>query len=73
MENLLETITKWYSQSGPVVNHGKTEMFLFHERDFGSVRVSICPDRISTGKQMNVLRIIFLLKATMECASIKVY
>jgi hypothetical protein len=59
MEKLLETITKWYSQSGLVVNSGKTEICLLHKIDFGSVYVSIDPDRIITVKQMKVLVIIF--------------
>jgi hypothetical protein len=59
MKNSLEKISKWYSQSGLVVNRSKTEIFLFYKKDIESVEVTLGTNRIKTIKEMNVLGVIF--------------
>jgi hypothetical protein len=59
---IYEKVTKWCSQSGLMVNHGKTQICLFQKRDIDSVGASVGPDRIITIKKINILGIIFDFK-----------
>lgn len=59
MEDSLDSISKWYSQSGLVVNQSKTEICLFYKTDIESVEVTVGTERIKTLKEMNVLGVTF--------------
>jgi hypothetical protein len=59
METSLEKISKWYSQSGLVVNRSKTKICLFYKKDIKSVEVILGTDIIKTIKEVNVLGVVF--------------
>ena len=59
VEESLEKISKWYSQSGLVVNQSKTEICLFYKTDVEAVNVSVGTSRIRTLLEMNVLGVVF--------------
>jgi hypothetical protein len=59
IENSLERITGWLSESGLLVNKSKTEICLFYKNDVAPVSVRIKIDPVVTKKSMDVLGVIF--------------
>jgi hypothetical protein len=50
MKDSLDKISKWYSQSGLVVNQSKTDICVFYKMDVEAVEVTVGTARIKTLK-----------------------
>jgi hypothetical protein len=59
MEDSLDKISKWYSDSGLIVNQAKTEICAFYKTDIEALEVTVGVGRIKTLKEMNVLGVVF--------------
>ena len=59
MEKKLETITKWLSGSGLVLNQGKTEICVFHSNDPPVITINIEGMPVKSKKSINVLGVTF--------------
>jgi hypothetical protein len=59
MENDLDTLTKWLSDSGLKVNESKTELVLFYRKDCRKVTLRINNTQITSLDYMNVLGVVF--------------
>jgi hypothetical protein len=59
MEDSLDKISKWYSQSGLAVNQSKTDICLFYKTDVEAIEVTVGTERIKTLKEVNVLGVVF--------------
>ena len=59
MEESLEAITKWLSNSGLKVNNEKTDMCLFYKNDTTPVIIKVGDQSITSKKEINVLGVTF--------------
>ena len=59
MEKKLENTVSWLKKSGMKVNEAKTDLCLFHSRDAAPIIVKFNGVSIVSGKNINVLGVIF--------------
>ena len=59
MPHKLESITKWLTESGLVVNEEKTELCLFHKSPQPLINITINNKQVKSKPAMNVLGITF--------------